>query len=170
MRTSPIRHASTHKSRSAGMLIGSLALATLAVAGCSANSSDEQDPNALATSLVTAAWETAVAANGEEFAALTSTAYRLQRGDGTGAWQDEYLANLDDPAAYDLTGFTMSDMQARRDGDVLVATYNVDMQLTRDGKAFPQGPTPFLSSFVERDGTWLLVSEANFGGNEKSEG
>ena len=51
------------------MLTGSLALATLTVAGCSANSSDEQDPNTLATSLVTAAWETAVAANGEEFAA-----------------------------------------------------------------------------------------------------
>ena len=165
MSHSPLQHRNSPKSRSVAALIGSLALCALAMTGCSGNSSDEQDPNALATSLVTAAWETAVAANGEELASLTSTAYRLQRGDGTGAWQDEYLANLDDPAAYDLTGFTISDMQARQDGDVLVATYNVDMQLTRDGKAFPQGPTPFLVSFVERDGTWLLVSEANFGGN-----
>ena len=51
-----------------------------------------------------------------------------------------------------------------------MATYTVDMQLIRDGKAFPQGPTPFLASFIERDGTWLLVSEANFGGAEQSEG
>jgi hypothetical protein len=162
---SPIQHKSSLGSRSVGVLIGSLACATIAIAGCSSSSTTEQDPNALATSLVTASWDTAVAANSEDLASMTSTAYRLQRADGTGAWQDEYLAGLEDPAAYDLTGFTISDMQARRDGDVLVATYNVDMQLTRDGKPFPQGPTPFLASYVERDGKWLLVTEANFGGD-----
>jgi len=135
------------------------------MAGCSSSSTTEQDPNALATSLVTAAWDSAVAGNNEEFTALSSTAYRLQRADGTGAWLDEYGADLDDPNAYDLTGYTLSDLQARRDGEILVVSYNMDIQLTRDGKPFPQGPTPFLASYVERDGKWLLVTEANFGGN-----
>lgn len=132
--------------------------ATRALFGCSTNTSDQQDPKALATSLVTKAWEVAVTANDEEFIAITSPAYRLQKGDGTGAWQDEYVSSLDDPTSYDLTDFTIADVQARLDGDVLVATYTVDLR-----------PTPFLASFIEHDGTWLLVSEANFGGAESTE-
>jgi hypothetical protein len=105
-----------------------------------------------------------VAGDNEAFTSLSSSAYRLQRADGTGAWLDEYQDDLDDPAAYDLSGYTLSDLQARQDGDILVVSYYMDIELTRDGKPFPQGPTPFLASYVERDGKWLLVTESNFGG------
>ncbi len=165
MSHSPLQLNSSLRSRSVGVLIGSLALASLALSGCSSSSTTEQDPNALATSLVTAAWDSAVAGDNEAFTSLSSSAYRLQRADGTGAWLDEYQDDLDDPAAYDLSGYTLSDLQARQDGDILVVSYYMDIELTRDGKPFPQGPTPFLASYVERDGKWLLVTEANFGGN-----
>ena len=105
-----------------------------------------------------------MAGENEEFTSLSSSAYRLQRADGTDAWRDEYQDDLDDPAALYLSGYKLSDLQAGQDGDILVVSYNMHLQLTRDGKPFPQGPTPFLASYVERDGKWLLVTEANFGG------
>lgn len=131
--------------------------------GCTGRHSENKDPVQMAQAAIKDEWDAAVAEDADRYRELSSSAFRLQRADGSGSWRDEYADGLRDPAAYDLSSYEISDVAAKRDGDVLVTTYTVIMKLTKDGKSFPDKPTRFMTTFVRRDGKWLAASEANFG-------
>ena len=86
-----------------------------------------------------------------------SSAFQLQRANGTGADKSEYLADL--PT---ISDFVVSDVVTTRVGDTLVIRFLATVAGSVDGSGFTPGPAPRISTYVRDDGRWQLVSHANF--------
>ena len=81
----------------------------------------------------------------------------MQRADGTGSDKADYLQNLPTVQSFDLT-----DLTARRVGDVVVVRYFAEATGVVDGKPYTPGPAPRLSVFSRDGKRWQIVAHANF--------
>jgi hypothetical protein len=81
----------------------------------------------------------------------------LQRADGTHVLKNEYLTRLPELGAY-----TIADVVATQQDNVLVVRWMLSINQVIDGRAFSTAPAPRLSTFVWSDGSWHLIAHANF--------
>lgn len=130
--------------------------------GSTASTPTSTDPTALATELIgrygDAVFDRDQAALGE----LLSDAYLLRRTDGSGYDRDGYIKALGEGSDYKLGDFEVSDVKARMDGDILVATFTLDAAVQENGRSVISDPTQSLVTFVKVDGEWKLASDAFF--------
>jgi hypothetical protein len=90
--------------------------------------------------------------------AFLDPAFQLQRADGSGADKAQYLEN---PAK--VKSFTLGkELSAALDGDALTVRWSVIGNVTINGKEIGKGEAPRLSTFLWHDGSWHLLSHANF--------
>jgi hypothetical protein len=89
--------------------------------------------------------------------AFLSPAFQIQRADGSRAGRAAYLAALPIVKSYRVRG-----LEATRNGDLVVATYEVASNQVIDGKPFKAGFAPRISTFQRAPGGWQIVSHANF--------
>ena len=153
----------TIRTTSAGVVLAGLMALTLTACGGSAEtaqSSASQDPQALATELfdryAVAVFERDQQALGD----LLSEAYVLRRTDGTGYDRQGYIDALAEGSDYELVDYTISDVQAKQDGDILVATFTLEAEILEGGRSVTSVPSPSLVTFVRVDGEWKLASDA----------
>ena len=148
--------------RCASLLLAGLVAAVLTACGGSAESSPSpsQDPKALATELIdryaVAVFERDQQALGE----LLSDAYVLRRTDGSGYDRQGYIDALATGSDYELVDYTISDVEAKQDGDILVATFTLEAEILEGGRSVTSAPSPSLVTFVRVDGEWKLASDA----------
>jgi hypothetical protein len=95
-----------------------------------------------------------------------SDAFTLQRADGSFATSNDYLDNLPEIGEY-----TISDVSARQDGDVLVVRWGLTIESTIEGQPFSEEPAPRLSVFTWNSDIkgWQLAAHANFNVPEASD-
>ena len=136
--------------------------ATLASCGGSPASSETQDPQALATDLIDQYAIAVFDRDQEALGNLLSDAYVLRRSDGTGYDRQGYIDALAQGSPYELVNYTITDVQARQDGDILVASFVLEAQIMENGKPVTSAPSPSLVTFVRVDGQWKLASDAFF--------
>ena len=89
--------------------------------------------------------------------------YVLMRPDGTALNRDEWIAELKkEETEYKLAGYQISNVEAQRDleAGVIVASYNMALDVIIDGEEIDGKPRPFLSTFIWQDGDWKWASEA----------
>jgi len=86
-----------------------------------------------------------------------SPAFQIQRADGSRADRNAYLAALPTVKSYRVRG-----LRATRNGDIVVATYEVASNQIVNGKPFKAGFAPRISTFQRAAGGWQIVSHANF--------
>ena len=86
-----------------------------------------------------------------------SDAFILQRADGSTVTKDEYVSDLPE-----VGEFSIDDVQAEEDDDVLVVSWTLTIQSVIDGEEFSEEPAPRLSTFAWQDGEWRMTSHANF--------
>lgn len=143
----------------AGTLVGSLLFTT----ACG-NSEDttSSDPTALATELVDQYAQAVFDRDQEALGNLLSDAYLLRRTDGSGYTRQGYIDALAEDSGYDLVEYTISDITAQQDGDILVAMFTLDAEIIENGKSVTSEPSPSLVTFVRIDGEWKLASDAFF--------
>jgi len=82
----------------------------------------------------------------------------IQRADGSTATRAEYLAAPIQVSTFELG----EEVLGVQDGDVLVVRWAVKATEATDEGALAEDEAPRLSTFVWRDGTWRMVSHANF--------
>ncbi|MGI9197805.1 MAG: nuclear transport factor 2 family protein [Candidatus Nanopelagicales bacterium] len=142
------------------LLVGVLGTALAACSSSTPASTETQDPQALATQLVDT-YATAVFNRDQEaLGNLLSDAYVLRRTDGSGYDRDGYLAALAQDSPYELVSYKITDIQAKQDGDILVATFLLDAEIQENGKPVTSEPSTSLVTFVRQDGQWKLASDA----------
>ena len=56
--------------------------------------------------------------------------------------------------------YTISDVSAKQDGDILVATFTLEAEILEGGRSVTSVPSPSLVTFVRVDGEWKLASDA----------
>ena len=141
-----------------------LACAALALTACSGStdSSPSEDPTALATELIDEYVQAVFDRDQEALGGLLSDAYLLRRANGSGYDREGYVAALADGSGYDLVSYELSDISAKRDGDILVAMFTLDADVQENGEPVITEPSPSLVTFVRVDGEWKLASDAFF--------
>ncbi len=140
-------------------------LMTLILAACggsadTAQSSANQDPQALATELIDRYAVAVFERDQQALGDLLSDAYVLRRTDGTGYDRQGYIDALAEGSDYELVDYTISDVQAKQDGDILVATFTLEAEILEGGRSVTSAPSPSLVTFVRVDGEWKLASDA----------
>lgn len=141
-----------------------LTCAALVLTACSNSndSSSSEDPTALATELIdqyaTAVFERDQEALGE----LLSDAYLLRRTDGSGYDREGYMSALAQGSDYELVDYSISDVTAQQEGDILVATFTLQGDIEEGGSPVISEPSTSLVTFVRVDGEWKLASDAFF--------
>ena len=139
---------------------------TLTLAACggsaeTAQSSANQDPQALATELIDRYAVAVFERDQQALGDLLSDAYVLRRTDGTGYDRQGYIDALAEGSDYELVDYTISDVQAKQDGDILVATFTLEAEILEGGRSVTSAPSPSLVTFVRVDGEWKLASDAS---------
>jgi hypothetical protein len=86
-----------------------------------------------------------------------SSAFLLQRANGTSATKAEYLENPSILESYDL-----QNLEATRVGPVIVARYDLVADVTIDGVKQSTDPAPRLAVFMKGEQGWQVVAYANF--------
>lgn len=86
-----------------------------------------------------------------------SDAFILQRAEGQHYTKSEYLTRLPEIGQY-----TISDVQARQDGNALVVRWSFTVQQVIEGQPYRTDPAPRISTFIWADGRWQMTSHANF--------
>ncbi len=129
-----------------------------ACGGSDSNSVDDlDDPDAKGSELIN---EYAVLIKEKDVDGLEdfiSDAFIIQRADGSFRDKADYLQNLPD-----LTEYTISEVTALQDGDVLTVRWFISVHSVVNGVQTSTDPAPRLSTFVYHDGDWRLTSHANF--------
>lgn len=144
------------------LALASILVASLAACGDSSDSSTVEDPQELATELINE-YATAVFERDQEaLGNLLSDAYLLRRTDGTGYDRQGYVDALADGSNYELVDYELTDITARQDGDILVATFTLDADIEENGQSVLTEPSPSLVTFVRVDGEWKIASDAFF--------
>lgn len=143
------------------LMTASLMLATVSC-GSSSESAPAEDPTALATELINRYGVAVFERDQQALGELLSGAYLLRRSDGTGYDRDGYVQALGQGSDYELVDYEISDVTARQDGDILVATFTLDAEILEGGRSVISEPTSSLVTFVRVDGEWKLASDAFF--------
>lgn len=138
---------------------------TLTLAACggsaeTAQSTASQDPQTLATELIDRYAVAVFERDQQALGDLLSEAYVLRRTDGTGYDRQGYIDALAEGSDYELVDYTISDVQAKQDGDILVATFTLEAEILEGGRSVTSVPSPSLVTFVRVDGEWKLASDA----------
>ncbi|TEX51082.1 MAG: hypothetical protein B7C55_07725 [Actinomycetales bacterium mxb001] len=123
---------------------------------------DATDPQALATELIDRYAVAVFDRDQEALGNLLSDAYVLRRADGSGYDRQGYLAALAEGSDYDLVNYEITDVQARQDGDILVASFLLEAEILEGGQPVTSEPSYSLVTFVRVDGEWKLASDAFF--------
>ena len=133
-------------------------------AACSASgdSMEVQDPQALASELIDQYAVAVFERDQEALSDLLSDAYVLRRSDGSGYDRQGYVDALAAGSTYELVDYTVTDVRAKRDGDVLVATFLLEAEILENGKPVMSEPSSSLVTFVRVNGQWKLASDAFF--------
>ena len=124
----------TIRTTSAAVLLAGLMAVTLAACGGSAEtaqSTASQDPQTLATELIDRYAVAVFERDQQALGDLLSEAYVLRRTDGTGYDRQGYIDALAEGSDYELVDYTISDVQAKQDGDILVATFTLEAEILR---------------------------------------
>ena len=153
------------RTTSAAVVLAGLMPLTLAACGGSpdtAQSSASQDPQALATELIDRYAVAVFERDQQALGDLLSDAYVLRRTDGTGYDRQGYIDALAEGSDYELVDYTISDVSAKQDGDILVATFTLQGDIEEGGRSVISEPSPSLVTFVRVDGEWKLASDAFF--------
>ena len=151
------------RASSAAAVLAGLMTLSLAACGDSAEttqSSASQDPQALATELIDRYAVAVFERDQQALGDLLSEAYVLRRTDGTGYDRQGYIDALAEGSDYELVDYTISDVQAKQDGDILVATFTLEAEILEGGRSVTSVPSPSLVTFVRVDGEWKLASDA----------
>lgn len=143
-------------------LTGVLLVSTLVACSGSATSGESQSPQALATELIDRYAIAVFDRDQEALGNLLSDAYVLRRADGSGYDRQGYLAALAEGSDYDLVNYEITDVQARQDGDILVASFLLEAEILEGGQPVTSEPSYSLVTFVRVDGEWKLASDAFF--------
>ena len=93
-----------------------------------------------------------------------SDAFIIQRADGSYRLKDDYIDHIPD-----LEDWTISEVEAVQDGNVLTVHWVISVHSTVDGVRTSTDPAPRLSTFIYDDGEWRLSSHANFAAPEEEE-
>ena len=141
-----------------------LSSALIAVTACSNSeeTSSPQEPTALATELIDRYALAVFDRDQDALAELLSDAYLLRRTDGSGYNRAGYVNALAEGSNYELIDYTISDITAQLDGDILVAMFTLDAEILENGRSVISEPSPSLVTFVRVDGEWKLASDAFF--------
>lgn len=142
--------------------VAALLATTVTACGSAADSADAQDTQALAASLVEEYGQAVIKRDQEALGNLLSGAYVLRRTDGSGYDRAGFVEALGDQSDYELVSYKIKDLQAKRDGDVLVATFLLDGVVMENGRPVTSQPSTSLVTFVRVDGQWKLASDAFF--------
>lgn len=116
------------------------------------------DPNATGRELVTRFIEILRNSDRAALGDFLADAFQIQRADGTSASRDEYLNAEISISSFEI-GPTVDAVQA---GDTLTVRWSIKLQETIDGRPTGTSEAPRLSAFVWQNGTWRLLSHANF--------
>lgn len=141
-----------------------LVCAALVLTACSNSndSSSSEDPIALATELIDQYAKAVFERDQEALGELLSDAYILRRTDGSGYDREGYMSALAQGSDYELVDYSISDVTAQQDGDILVATFTLQGDIEEGGGPVISEPSPSLVTFVRVDGEWKLASDAFF--------
>ena len=147
-----------------------LALVVLLLGGLAACSDDASDgatattvpmlddPSVTGRELVTEFMSILQRADVEALDGFLAEGFVVQRADGSTATRDEYLAAPIAVSAFELG----PEVLGTQNDDVMVVRWSVTAsEATADG-TFGTEVAPRLSTFVWRDGTWKMISHANF--------
>ena len=151
------------RTTSASVVLAGLMILTLAACGGSnetAQVSARQGPQALATELIDRYAVAVFERDQQALGDLLSDAYVLRRTDGTGYDRQGYIDALAEGSDYELVDYTISDVSAKQDGDILVATFTLEAEILEGGRSVTSAPSPSLVTFVRVDGEWKLASDA----------
>jgi Domain of unknown function (DUF4440) len=146
------------------LLTITLAASLFFTAACS-NSNDSSspvDPTALATELIDQYAQAVFSQDQEALGELLSDAYLLRRSDGSGYDREGYINALAQDSDYELVDYSISDITAQQDGDILVAVFTLQGDIEEGGRSVISEPSPSLVTFVRVDGEWKLASDAFF--------
>lgn len=145
-------------------LAGVAALAlSVGVAGCASDTSSDavpvvKDVTATGRELATKFLTLLQNNDATGLDAFLDTAFQIQRADGSFAGKAEYLKNPAKVKSFELS----PDLSAVMSGNLITVRYAIMATETINGKSFSKGEAPRLSTFAWHDGTWHLVSHANF--------
>ena len=141
-----------------------LACAVLVLTACSnsIDSSSSEDPTALATELIDQYAKAVFERDQDALGELLADAYLLRRADGSGYDREGYVNALAQGSDYELVDYSISDVTAQQDGDILVATFTLQGDIEEGGRSVISEPSPSLVTFVRVDGEWKLASDAFF--------
>ena len=141
----------------------SLLLATGLVA-CATSTAppDDTDPQAPATEPIDQYAIAVFDRDKEALANLLSEAYVLRRANGSGYDRQGYLDALSEGSDYNLVSYKITEVRAKQDGDVLVASFLLEAQILEGGRPVTSKPSYSLVTFVRIDGEWKLASDAFF--------
>lgn len=143
---------------SAGVAFGALALSSCAQDESSDAVPVVTDVNATGRELATKFLTILQSGDKTALKAFLDDAFQLQRADGSGADKAAYVEN---PAT--VKSFTLGkELTASLNGDVLTVRWSVIGNVVINGKEIAKGEAPRLSTFVWHDGSWHLLSHANF--------
>ena len=140
------------------------ACTALVLTACSNSndSSSSEDPTALATELIDQYAQAVFNQDQEALGELLSDAYLLRRADGSGYDREGYINALAQDSDYELVDYSISDITAQQDGDILVAMFTLQGDIEEGGRSVISEPSPSLVTFVRVDGEWKLASDAFF--------
>jgi hypothetical protein len=150
------------KSRVTIPLLCACAALVLTACGNTNESSSSEDPTALATELIDQYGQAVFDRDQEALGELLSDAYLLRRADGSGYDREGYINALAQDSDYELVDYSVTDVTAQQDGDILVAMFTLQGDIEEGGRPVISEPSPSLVTFVRVDGEWKLASDAFF--------
>lgn len=157
------RRLRTRRLFSSLVVAAGVALGPLALSSCAQDESSDAVPvvtDVQATGRELATQFLTILQSGDKTAlqAFLDDAFQLQRADGSGADKAQYLEN---PAT--VKSFTLGkELTAAINGDVMTVRWSVVGNVVINGKEIGKGEAPRLSTFVWHNGSWHLLSHANF--------
>ena len=143
------------------ILVAVFLVATLSACGGSSDTSTE-DTDALARQLVDTYAQAVFDRDQQALGDLLSEAYVLRRSDGTGYDRQGYIDALAEGSNYELVDFEVTDVTAKRDGDILVVLFTLSAEILEDGRSVLSEPSPSLVTFVKVGDEWKLAADAFF--------
>lgn len=143
------------------ILVALFLVATLSACGGSSDTSTE-DTDALARQLVDTYAQAVFDRDQQALGDLLSEAYVLRRSDGSGYDRQGYIDALAEGSNYELVDFEVTDVTAKRDGDILVVLFTLSAEILEDGRSVLSEPSPSLVTFVKVGDEWKLAADAFF--------
>ena len=135
-------------------------IAAISIAGCGSSSYDATgsatEANSEGTELVTRFFEDVKTKNKADLEKFLTPNWQLQRATGAPLTKSEFIDGLPE-----LSRYKIEQVKAREYDDSMSVAFVATTDLVVDGTKFPGTPAPYLSSFIEVDDEWYLLSHAN---------